>query len=647
MAEDKEIKLKFTIDTADSAKSVSDVRKAIKDLTSEVIAAGENGGEGIDQLNQKIGELKEKLKDAAEVTNAYRGNSIERLTNSVGLLKEGFATFNFDKIKAGFKVLGSAISFSTIAITGIITAITYLVTHFEDLRKAFKPLDELVTKITNGFYALTDAIGITNHAADVYATDELARTKKLRDAKDKDYQDDLALQKAKGKTDDELFAKSRQYFLERDRQDKAELANLRNKATAGAELSKDELARIDELKERLRQSDVEKAKLTTDDTKRAEKNAADKLKIETEAAAKAKKIRDDNTELDKKRKTDALLNSKELEDKRYDILTKGTDQEFEYKRDKDKEALQNIYAKSQKTKEDYQNLIDGIKGIDENYDKDKLVRDKKRNEDEEALKKNALDKSLQQNIDEAQLRVLNNTNDLAAQKALLDAQMAQELSNTELTETQKAIIKEKYRQQELALEKQSQDQKLQIFNDYTNAVSNLTDAIFNIESIGREKNSAEALKAAKKQFQINKALQFTQTLVNGASAAVAAIKDSGFLTPLGIANFAFATSVTVASLAKIAASQFNAGSTSGGGNISTPSGGGSQPSNTPTTNTFTPASLQKIGGSGQTGFNNPNLPNSKDSSEKKEPQKIYVVSQDISQSQDKDAVLERRASFSR
>lgn len=177
--------------------------------------------------------------------------------------------------------------------------------------------------------------------------------------------------------------------------------------------------------------------------------------------------------------------------------------------------------------------------------------------------------------------------------------------------------------------------QLQIEQKYEEGVQNLTDAIFSIQSDGHDKNSKAALDAAKKQFAINKALQFTQTLINGASAAVAAIKDDGFLSPLGIANFAASTSITIASLAKIAASQFTGGSSSSAGSTATPS----VPS-------IVPQSLQAIGGSGQSGFNNPNIPTPPpNQTPSTKPQKIYVTSQDVTNSQNADAVLQRRASF--
>lgn len=81
MAKEDEIIVPFTLETADSAKSIKEISKAIKDLKNEALAAGE-GSEAFNKLTSKAGELKDKLNDVNGTVRALSQNVAENLTSS-------------------------------------------------------------------------------------------------------------------------------------------------------------------------------------------------------------------------------------------------------------------------------------------------------------------------------------------------------------------------------------------------------------------------------------------------------------------------------------------------------------------------------------------------------------------------------------
>jgi len=126
--------------------SFKDLKKATKDLRDEQLAMSAKFGDTSEQAKkagQKLAELKDKVEDLNDSTKSLKGTGIERLTASFRLLSEGIATFDFDKIKLGFKGVGAAMS--AIPIFLIIEGLKLLYDNFEKVVDFF-----------NVFYASTD-----------------------------------------------------------------------------------------------------------------------------------------------------------------------------------------------------------------------------------------------------------------------------------------------------------------------------------------------------------------------------------------------------------------------------------------------------------------------------------------------------------
>ena len=227
---------------------------------------------------------------------------------------------------------------------------------------------------------------------------------------------------------------------------------------------------------------------------------------------------------------------------------------------------------------------------------DKKLIEQKYLNDVEALKKAAAEKQKaidakilsdknKDDIAGAQLKVAQDVEDVNAKIALLAVQKDIELQNANLTANEKLLINQKYENDVTALkkaegEKQAADEKKsreESFAKAQNAVANLqalSDAFFTFKRLTLKKGSAEELAAAKKQFNINKALAITTATIQGVQGVLAAF-SSGAAVPvvgavLGPAYAVLAGVVAAANIAKIASAKFDEG---GGGGGAVTSGG--------------------------------------------------------------------------
>ena len=170
---------------------------------------------------------------------------------------------------------------------------------------------------------------------------------------------------------------------------------------------------------------------------------------------------------------------------------------------------------------------------------------------------------------------------LATQLSTLDTQRIAELANKDLSESEIAAIKEKYRQAEIVAEETKAAKLVEIdtkarekLNENINAGFQLaTQAASSIASLqeintkkklkGVEKGSKEEEVILKRQFEQQKKMQLAMAVINGAQAIVSIIAqmpkfDGGFATAAAIAGSVIATAT---SLATIASTSFEGGGT--------------------------------------------------------------------------------------
>jgi hypothetical protein len=295
------------------------------------------------------------------------------------------------------------------------------------------------------------------------------------------------------------------------------------------------------------------------------------------------------------------------------------------------EAIKNAKVK------EYEITENDNKAKQEQYKKhleEKLIADKKRIEDINNLEIN--DK-------------LRRESDLAIRVDLDKSAGIKKLEEKELELQGLQGLEETYRQidfenlQSFNEKKKAEDLKntqngIELANQSLQATQNLTDIFFNYKISKAKKGSKEEEDLARKQFNINKALQIGLATIDGfkaisASLALSPVAIGPAPNPAGIASLAFVAISTAATIAKIASSQFKgAGGGGGGGETPTvgspsiPSGNGTPSIAAPQQNTTT------FTGNNNNNFNQP-------------PIKTYVVETDLRNSTNTIDKIKDQATF--
>ena len=216
MAEETTIALKVEIGGSERAiNSLKDLKAARKDLQNEMLSGNTAAAKSLAQLEDKF----EDLKDS---TRAVKGDGIEPLRNSFSLFKDGITNFDMGKIGMAFKGLGAAMK--AVPIFLLVEGITYLIKNFKELSegtgilaKVLKPIGEIIGWITDGFYALTDAIGLTNTALDEMGENTVKNAEASKEAlsqQNAEYDRQIKVAKAAGKSTVEIEKAKQQAIID-------------------------------------------------------------------------------------------------------------------------------------------------------------------------------------------------------------------------------------------------------------------------------------------------------------------------------------------------------------------------------------------------------------------------------------------------
>jgi hypothetical protein len=155
-------KIGIEVEVKGAEKSISsfkDLKTAIKAAKDEQIAMTEKFGEGsieATKAGQKLAGLKDKVEDLNDSTKSLKGSGVERLTSSFRLLGEGLGTFDFDKIKTGFKGIGGAMG--AIPIFLLIEGLKYLYDNFDKVIELYDDLTGAIKEQTKSVEELNTAM---------------------------------------------------------------------------------------------------------------------------------------------------------------------------------------------------------------------------------------------------------------------------------------------------------------------------------------------------------------------------------------------------------------------------------------------------------------------------------------------------------
>lgn len=199
-----DIELNAKINTANSAQSLGELKKSLKDLISLQAQVG-SGTEGFKKLQKTINDTESKLGDLKDGFKTLSGSGVERLTASLGLLREGFTSADPEKVGVAFKGLGAAMA--AIPIFLILEGVKLLVDNFKDIIKFFgvgvKESDRLTIslekqkKVNEGLFSTQENAITIMKAEGASIKSIIAATQKLNDAKIKQAKQDIELQKLK------------------------------------------------------------------------------------------------------------------------------------------------------------------------------------------------------------------------------------------------------------------------------------------------------------------------------------------------------------------------------------------------------------------------------------------------------------------
>jgi len=168
--------------------SFKDLKKATKDLRDEQLAMSAKFGDTSEQAKkagQKLAELKDKVEDLNDSTKSLKGSGVEKLTASFRLLSEGISTFDFDKIKLGFKGVGAAMG--AIPIFLLIEGIKLLYDNFDKIAAMFdktslaeKALAEATKEVSGELAKVLEGVQNVEGAFDSFNKGTLSKDETLK-----------------------------------------------------------------------------------------------------------------------------------------------------------------------------------------------------------------------------------------------------------------------------------------------------------------------------------------------------------------------------------------------------------------------------------------------------------------------------------
>ena len=610
---DETINIDLVIKTADSAKSVGDIRKQIKELDSAALNIGE-GGKGFSDLAKKSAELQDKLDGLKDSTNSLKGSGIEKLNSSLGLLKEGFINADPEKLGTAFKVMGAAMAAIPIFLL------------IEGLKILWENLDKVIGFLNGSTEALKAAqtqYENTTRVATLLA-DELRREIKLLEAQGKN-------------TEILLSKKTELYFTEL----KLIEASYRNNQTKLNDIKANDSLYESYLR---LQAGVARFLGNTVEAEAFEKT------IIINKQERSKELLDIQTNLERdlgnlvnEAQVEGANREKESFSKQKENTTKHNSELLKIKEDRIK-LESNLAAAA--LAEQIKNDADELKSTNDLIEKVKIL---KQNEELRLAANNEARLLIKKERDLAEIESEYQKTNLGieAQQAKADALLVIESKFNDdvnnirtITSEKKAAQDQKDLDDSKKIAEDTRDGQLQVAQSTFDSLQGLSDLFFEIKKANTRKGSAEELKAAKSQFKINKALSLSTAIISGIQGTIAAF-SSGAAVPvvgavLGPLYAVAAGAAAAANIAKISKTQFEGGG-GGGASVSSSVGGGIT---TPTPGGFSAQSLQPVGG----GQNSPQT-QSPGQTNVTGAQRVYVVSSDLTNQQNADQVLERRATF--
>lgn len=546
--EKEEIVYSVSVESGQAGKSLSDLKKEFKEANSELSKLTVGTKEYYDQL-KKIAAVKDEMGDLRETIESFQPDQkLKALGNAVSLVGNGFAAAQGAMVLFGNE--NKELEKTLIKVQAAM-AFSQAIQSLQGLGDAFQLLKSglmataIGTKIATAAQWLWNAAmnanpvmliisGLIAMTAAVYALVKATDSAEVSQEKLNEMQ---RIANENLEKNISLIERKNKLLIDNN---KFEIELLRKQGASEKEIYDAQKKNIEERINQLNYLKGFRGKLTAEES-------AEMLSLTRQKA----------------------LNDAERTKNIYDDLTKQREQNSEHNRkiyeDNQKayeERNQKAISEGEKARADYEAHLKKMQEIQV-----------KAKEETDAWAKSEADKMIAENNAEAlaaaELAVLKNEADMEAQILLLEEKKRIELENTELTESEKSLIKERYRQEEERLDFENTQKRLELASNLTSSLQSLSDIYFLVKNRNLQKGSAAELAAAKKQFNINKALSIASATITGIQSVMSAYQ-SGLAVPIvgpatGAIYAVMAGIVSAANIAKIASQKFNPGGGGGGG----------------------------------------------------------------------------------
>jgi len=575
------IKINVEVDDRPVKSLKAELRETIQQLQQTEI-----GTEAFDKLNQKAAALKDRMTEVNEQVAVFAtGSKYEQVSNSLGEIGAGLRDMDFDRVTNGAKLfaqtsksitfkdaigslkqMGSAFVsigktiltnplFLIVAVVGaIIGAIIALLDELGILKVIFKAVGDAIGWVIQQLKDFLDWIGLTSYAAEdaaakqAEAQEKIAQSHADKRAKVTDaYDHEIRLAQIAGENTVEMERQKQYAIIETSREEIAALRlkmeSLKIAGTLTKEKSDEIRAAITELKTGIREASQEIQVINA--TEVADNNAANEKKAADNKAAAEKRAAQRKQE-----KADRLAALRAIQDAETELIKDAQLKEYEENRIKYERLIQDTLANEKLLQTEKDKLAFALK---QQQLAAELALDKKYLDEKTALEKEAADKKAE--LAETQKQAV-----IAGAEEM--AKKNQEIAAKEVEEAAKAA-----------------EQKATIEQQYRDSVVALSEGIFAISnSLGKQDEKSKE-ERAKRQFNIQKAMNLAMAVIDGhkaitASLAQAPLAIGAVPSPVGIASLTFAIATTAANIAKIASARYGGGASGGGGGTPPSAGGG-------------------------------------------------------------------------
>ena len=426
------------------------------------------------------------------------------------------------------------------------------------LKIIFKAVGDAIGWVIQQLKDFLDWIGLTDYAGEesarkqAEAQEKIAASHAEKRVKVVDaYDHEIRMAKIAGENTVEMERQKQYAIIETSREEIAALRLQMESLKVAGDLTKEKgeeiRAAITLLKTGISEASQEIQAINAQDV--VDNNAANEKK-----AADNKAAADKRAAARKQEKADRLAASRAIQDAETNLIKDAQFKEYEENRIKYERLIADTLANEKLLKEEKDKLVFALKQQSLSAE---LALDKKYLDEKLALEKEAADKKAEL-VETQKQAVIAGAEEMAKKN--------QEIAAKEVEEAAKAAEK-----------------KATIEQQYRDSVVALSEGIFAISnSLGKQDEKSKEARA-KRQFNIQKAMNLAMAVIDGhkaitASLAAAPVAIGPIPNPAGIASLTFAIATTAANIAKIASARYSGGASGGGGAAPGGGGGGAMPS---------------------------------------------------------------------